>query len=70
MIFAVVTIIVLVCVAGTLGITAVFLAKDNDYLKTASDSQSATFRDLRETIEIQNKLIVKLEAELGSKNQP
>lgn len=53
-----------VCVVGILGIALAFFIKDNDFLKSASDSQSMTFTSLRDANEIQAKYIVKLENEL------
>jgi hypothetical protein len=52
-----------VCVVGILGVALAFMIKDNDYLRTSSNSQSDTFKDLRTTIETQSKLIAKLEAD-------
>lgn len=69
MIFVVIVIIVAsVCIIWALGIALAFIIKDNDYLKIAGDSQNDTFKDLRTTIETQNKYIAKLETELRSKS--
>lgn len=64
----IIIIIASVCVIGALGVALAFVIKDNDYLKTAGDSQNDTFKDLRTTIEAQNKHISKLETELRSNN--
>jgi hypothetical protein len=51
----------ILAVALALALALAFVIKDNDYLKTASDSQGITFEALNKTIETQSKYIARLE---------
>lgn len=62
-----VSVCIIALLVGVVVIALAFVIQDNDYLKTASDSQGQIFKQLNDALEVQGKYIAKLEAELRSK---